>query len=147
MERSAFLQREGRYPTDAELAQIVNLTESKVRQLMERNPEVCSLDAPAGEDGEGSLGQSLMDPALEPQEEMIRRELKETLDHLMQALNERQRYVLTLHFGMEDGYCHTLEEISREMGVSKERVRQIERQAMDKLQLLGASMGLEDFLE
>ena len=130
-----------------ELAQRLNLAENKVRQLMELMPETCSLDAPAGEDGEGSLGQSLMDPALEPQEEMIRRELKATLDHLMEALNARQQQILKLHFGMEDGYCHTLEEIGREVGVSKERVRQIERQAMDKLQRLGASMGLEDFLE
>ena len=147
MERSRFAQREGRYPTVQELAIIMELAESKVRQLMELTPETCSLDAPAGEDGEGSLAQSLTDPALEPQEEMIRRELKETLDHLMQALNDRQQLILKLHFGMEDGYCHTLEEIGREVGVSKERVRQIERQAMDKLQRLGTSMGLEDFLE
>lgn len=147
LERSRFLQHHGRYPTDEELGAILDLTPAKVRQLMELNPEVASLDAPAGEDGEGSLGQSLMDPALEPQEEMIRRELKETLDHLLEALNDRQQQILKLHFGMEDGYCHTLEEIGREMGVSKERVRQIERQAMDKLQRLGTSMGLEDFLE
>ena len=147
LERSRFLQHHGRYPTDEELGRIMDLSPAKVRQLMELNPEVASLDAPAGEDGEGSLGQSLMDPALEPQEEMIRRELKETLDHLLEALNDRQQQILKLHFGMEDGYCHTLEEIGREMGVSKERVRQIERQAMDKLQRLGTSMGLEDFLE
>lgn len=147
LERSRFLQHHGRYPTDEELGAIMDLAPAKVRQLMELNPEVASLDAPAGEDGEGSLGQSLMDPALEPQEEMIRRELKETLDHLLEALNDRQQQILKLHFGMEDGYCHTLEEIGREMGVSKERVRQIERQAMDKLQRLGTSMGLEDFLE
>ena len=147
LERAGFMQREGRYPTARELAEIMDLSESKVRQLMELTPETCSLDAPAGEDGEGSLGQSLMDPALEPQEEMIRRELKEILDHLMEALNERQQKILKLHFGMEDGFCHTLEEIGRDMGISKERARQIERQAMDKLQSLGASLGLEDFLE
>ena len=146
-ERAGFMQREGRYPTVGELAERMELSESKVKQLMRLTPETCSLDAPAGEDGEGSLGQSLTDPAMEPQEEMIRRELKTAIDHLMEALDERQRQILKLHFGMEDGYCHTLEEIGREVGVSKERVRQIERQAMDKLQRLGASMGLEDFLE
>lgn len=146
-ERSAFLQKEGRYPTLEELGAIMDLPESKVRQLVELMPELCSLDAPAGEDGEGSLGMSIMDPSLEPQQELIRQELKATLDHLMQTLNERQQKIIKLHFGMEDGVCRTLDQIGQELGISKERVRQIERQAMDKLQKNGASMGLEDFLE
>ena len=69
-----------------------------------------------------------------------------TMDKLLGMLNERQRQVLQLHFGMNDGACHSLEEIGVIMGVSKERARQIEKQAMDKLQKLGASLGLEDFL-
>lgn len=146
-QRSDFLQRQGREPTDGELARLTGLSEAKVRQLTRLAPEVCSLDSPVGEDGEGSLGQSLMDPAPEPQEEMIRRALQETLNQLMQALNDRQQRILRLHYGMDDGYCHTLEEIGREMGISKERARQIERDAMEKLKRLGAGMGLEDFLE
>ena len=66
---------------------------------------------------------------------------------LMGMLSQRQRQVLQLHFGMEDGTCHSLEEIGTMFGISKERVRQIERQAMERLQRLGASVGLEDFLE
>lgn len=147
LERANFLKEEGRYPTLGELAGRLDMPENKVRQLMDLMPEICSLDAPAGEDGEGNLGMSIMDPASEPQQELIRRELKATMDHLMEALTDRQQQILKLHFGMEDGVCHTLEEIGREVGVSKERVRQIERQAMDKLQRLGTSMGLEDFLE
>lgn len=146
-QRADFLQQQGREPTDGELARLTGLSEAKVRQLTQLTPEVCSLDSPVGEDGDGSLGQSLMDPAPEPQEEMIRRALRETLDQLMQALNQRQQKIIRLHYGMDDGYCHTLEEIGREMGISKERARQIERDAMEKLRRLGVGMGLENFLE
>ena len=62
-------------------------------------------------------------------------------------LDARQQQVLRLHFGMEDGVCHSLEQIGGILGVSKERARQIERQAMQKLQKLGAGLGLEDFLD
>ena len=79
-------------------------------------------------------------------DELVRQELVSTMDSLLSALNERQQRVLRLHFGMEDGVCHSLEEIGQKLGISKERVRQVERQAMDKLQKMGASLGLEDFL-
>ena len=62
------------------------------------------------------------------------------------VLNERQQQVLRLRYGMADGVCHTFEEIGASLGVSKERARQIEKQAMEKLQILGAHMGLEDYL-
>ena len=62
-------------------------------------------------------------------------------------LTDRQRMVLRLHFGMEDGVCHSLEQISIRFGVSKERVRQIEHQAMERLKKLGSGLGLEEFLE
>ena len=77
---------------------------------------------------------------------MVREELSRTLELLLSMLDERQQMILRLHFGMEDGICYSLEQISIRYGVSKERIRQIERQAMERLKELGANLGLEDFL-
>lgn len=135
-------------PTLEELAEYCDMTPERVQQLLELNPQTCSLDAPAGEDGEESFGTMLEDRlASDPHEQLVRDELSHTMNVLLSMLTERQRMVLRLHFGMEDGLCYSLEQISVRFGVSKERIRQIERQAMERLQTLGASLGLEDFLE
>ena len=145
--RAALQQETGQLPDAAMLANRSGIPEEKVTELLELLPEVCSLDAPTGDDQEGSLGLLLEDiHAPQPQEELVRRELKHTMDMLLGMLPERQKQVLLLRYGMEDGVCRSLEQIGKELGVSKERARQIERQAMDKLQKLGAGLGLEDFL-
>ena len=146
--RQVLRQELGEDPSVAEIARRSGLTEEKVAQLLSLAPEVWSLDAVVGEDEDSTLGKLLENvEAPQPQAELVRSEMKELLDHLLGMLTERQRQVLRLHFGMEDGTCHSLEEIGTMFGVSKERVRQIERQAMARLQRLGASVGLEDFLE
>ena len=141
-------QESGMEPTAAELGEKLDLSPEKVKQLLLLNPEICSLDLPVGSEEEGTLGALIRDEqTAQPQEELVRRELEHTMENLMGALEPRQRQILRLHFGMEDGVCQSLEEIGKTLGISKERCRQIERQAMDKLQKLGTSMGLEDFLE
>ena len=145
--RAALLQENGELPSAFEIAEKTGISQEKVRELLQITPEVCSLDVATGDDEDGTLAALLEDiHAPQPQEELVRRELEHTLQTLLSALNERQQQILRLHFGMEDGTCYSLEEIGKKLGISKERARQIERQAMEKLQKMGASMGLEDFL-
>ena len=104
-------------------------------------PQVLSLD-----DADAQLlFEDLQAP--QPQEELVRQELKNTMDGLLSRLTQRQRQVLRLRFGMDDGVCHSLESIGRLLGISKERARQIENEAVKKLQKLSAGLGLEEFLD
>lgn len=146
--RAEFRAEGGREPTAAELAERTELPVEKVTELLTLVPEVTSLDIPVGDRGEDTLGTLLPGAdCYEPQAELIRRELKELLDGMLSELTERQRTILRLHFGLSDGNCRSLTEIGRLLNISKERVRQIEKRAMDKLQKIGAGLGLEDFLE
>ena len=145
--RAALRQETGEEPSIPDIAEKSGIPESKVLELIRLTPEVCSLDIPTGEGEDGALRTLLEDAqAPQPYEELVRRELEQMLEALLSTLNDRQQQILRLHFGMEDGTCYSLEEIGKRLGISKERVRQIERQAMDKLQKNGASLGLEDFL-
>jgi len=146
--RAELLQETGCEPAPEQIAKRGGIPTDKVVQLLRLNPEICSLDAPTGDAEDGTLGilmEDLQSP--QPYEELVREELNHTMETLLSMLTERQQQVLRLHFGMTDGVCHSLEQIGQMLDISKERARQIERQAMDKLQKLGASMGLEDFLE
>lgn len=143
--KTALQQELGEEPDPSQVALRSGIGEEKVRELLQLLPDVCSLDAPAGDSTLQLLLEDIQAP--QPQEELVRRELKATMDTLMGKLTQRQQTVLRMHFGMEDGVCHSLEEIGRVLGVSKERARQIERQAMDKLLSMGSDLGLEDFLE
>ena len=145
--RNSLRQAKGREPTPEEIGEKTGMETEKVRQLLNMAPEVCSLDVPTGEGEDGSLGTLLEDAtARQPYEELVRKELEHTIQTLLDMLSPRQQRILRLHFGMEDGICYSLEEIGKLLGISKERVRQVERQAMEKLQKNGASLGLEDFL-
>lgn len=141
------LQQSGRPVQLDKISEISGIEPKKAEQLLELLPEVWSLDAPAGEEG-GELGFLLEDiHAPEPQEEMIRQEMKQILDEMLGQLTPRQQQVLRLRYGLDGGACCSLEKIGQTLGISKERARQLEHSAVDKLQKLGTGFGLIDFLE
>ncbi len=146
--KAALIQKSGQEPEPEALSAATGIPADKVEKLLQLIPETCSLDAPAGEDGDSTMGQLLPDDRVkDPQEALVQAQLLETMDHLISLLTERQQTIIRLHFGMDDGICHSLEEISGQLRISKERVRQVERQAFDKLKQMGAELGLEDFRE
>lgn len=137
----------GAEPGIQALADYCGLELQRVEQLLALNPEICSLDTPVGEE-DGTLGQFVED-VQEPQpfEKLVREELNQTIDTLLSSLDQRQQKILRLRYGFEDGKCYSYSEIGEKFDISKERVRQIEKQTMDKLRERGMDIGLEDFLE
>lgn len=145
--RETLEKETGEVPSLEVLAEKAGLSVKKARQLLGYVPEVCSLDLLTGKEEDVPLSALMEDTGSStPESALLRRELERLMEHLMEKLPERQRTVLRLHFGMEDGVCHSLEDISKTLGISKERTRQVEKQAMKALQILGADFGLEDFL-
>ena len=136
-----------REPTLEEIADRSEIPVKKVKEYLSLIPELCSIDTPTGEDEDSTLGgliENLQAP--QPQEELVRQELEHTMDTLLGQLPDRERLLLRLRFGMEDGTCYSLEAIGKKLEVSKERARQLEKQAIEKLRVMGADFGLEDFL-
>ena len=145
--RSELIKQLERMPTLEELAEACGISRQRAEELLGYVPEVCSLDAPLGAEEDNTLAILLEDTQTpQPFESLVRQELKETVESLLSRLNERQSQVLRLRFGMDDGICYSLEEVRKMLGISKERVRQIEQQAIKKLSKMSAQLGLEDFL-
>lgn len=146
-QRAKLMQELQREPTTEELAESCDLTVERVAALLRYIPEICSLDVPVGKEEDDTLGVLLEDTQTpQPFESLVRQELKETLEELLGKLDARQSLVLRLRFGMEDDVCYSQEEIGKKLGVSKERARQIEQQAIHNFKKLSAGLGLEDFL-
>ena len=134
-------------PSVEAIAERAGLTAQKVEELQKLTPEVFSLDIPSGEGEKNTILDLVEDMEIQgPQETIIRQELEEIIANMLGSLNPRQQDVLKLHYGLEDGSAYSLEEIGKRLGISKERARQIEQQAIQKLRKLGVGMGMEDFL-
>ena len=116
-----------------QLAGTLGQPPEKVAKLLSLVPEISSLDAPTG-DGDGTVGQLLPDRAARgPQDILVQAQLLQAITSLMAQLTQRQQQILRMHYGLDDGVCHSLEDIAGQLGISKERVRQVEKQAFEKM--------------
>jgi RNA polymerase sigma factor RpoD-like protein len=147
MQRS-MLQELGREPTVDEIAAKVDLTPEKVREIQRISQEPLSLETPVGEEDDSNLGDFVADEsAVSPDFAAERERLKDEIERAMLELNPREQQVMRLRFGLEDGQVRTLEEVGREFGVTRERIRQIESKTLAKLRHPTRSQRLRDYLE
>ncbi len=142
------VQEYGREPTSEEIGSGMDVTPERVREILKISQEPVSLETPIGEEEDSHLGDFIEDrSALAPAEAASYQLLKEQVDDVLQTLGEREARVLQLRFGLEDGRSRTLEEVGRDFGVTRERIRQIEAKALRKLRHPNRSKKLRDFLE
>ena len=141
-------QRLGREPTAEEMAREMRTTPERVRQILRAARQPISLETPVGEEAESTLADFITErEALTPAEAVAQQLLKEQIEGALDQLSERESYVLRLRFGLEDGRNRTLEEIGEDLGVSRERVRQIESEALAKLRRPELRQRLKEYLE
>jgi RNA polymerase primary sigma factor len=140
------VQEYGRDPTNAEIGRDVDLPPERVAEVLKLGQEPVSLETPVGTEEESHLGDFLEDEqAVSPADAAMQRLLHEHIRQALDTLSERERNLLVLRFGLEDGRSRTLEEVGREFGVTRERVRQIEAKALRKLRHPSRSKRLRDF--
>lgn len=142
------LQDLGREPSPEEIAEEMDLTPEKVREILKIAQEPVSLETPIGEEDDSHLGDFIEDQdATSPSEHAAYELLKEQLEDVLDTLTDREENVLRLRFGLDDGRTRTLEEVGKVFGVTRERIRQIEAKALRKLRHPSRSKRLKDFLE
>jgi RNA polymerase primary sigma factor len=142
------LQDLGREPSPEEIAKEMDLTPDKVREILKVSQEPVSLETPIGEEEDSHLGDFIEDSdAVVPVDAASFILLQEQLDSVLHTLSEREKKVIQLRFGLTDGHPRTLEEVGREFGVTRERIRQIESKTLSKLRHPSRSQKLRDYLE
>ena len=143
----SLLQELGSEPTAEQIAADLKISTSKVNEALAVAPETASLDTPIGEEDDNPLGAFIMDiDSPSPVQEAELNILKEQIQEVLSELNERERKVISLRFGIEDGYPRTLEEVGNIFNVTRERIRQIEAKALRKLRHPRRSRKLRDFV-
>jgi RNA polymerase primary sigma factor len=143
------LQQElGREPTSEEIGAEMELDADRVREIIKISQEPVSLEMPIGEEEDSNLGDFIEDnKILAPADAASRKMLKEQMDDVLGTLSDRERQVLAMRFGLDDGRTRTLEEVGKAFGVTRERIRQIEAKALRKLRHPSRSKKLKDYLD
>jgi RNA polymerase primary sigma factor len=142
------LQDLGREPTPEEIGREMEFSPEKVREILKVSQEPVSLETPIGEEEDSHLGDFIEDSdAVVPVDAASFILLQEQLDSVLHTLSEREKKVIQLRFGLTDGHPRTLEEVGREFGVTRERIRQIESKTLSKLRHPSRSQKLRDYLE
>lgn len=138
----------GRDPLPEEIAEHMGISPEKAREILKISQEPISLESPVGDEADSSLGDFIPDAdALSPSDFTSNEMLKKELADVLETLTDREERVLRLRFGLEDGHTRTLEEVGKEFGVTRERIRQIEAKALRKLRHPSRSRRLKDFME
>ena len=136
-----------REPTDEELAEKMNMSPEKIREVIKIAQDPVSLETPIGEEEDSHLGDFVPDESnMSPEDFTVHEMLKEEISDVLLTLTEREEQVLRLRFGLDDGSSKTLEEVGQMFGVTRERIRQIEAKALRKLRHPSRSRKLKDFL-
>ena len=142
------IQEKGREPTLEELAEEMRMPQEKVAEIMRMSQEPVSLETPVGEEEDSHLVDFIQDEHMPvPADAAADVLLREQLEEVLGTLSEREREVLRLRFGLEDGQARTLEEVGQKFQVTRERIRQIESKALRKLKHPTRSKKLKDYLE
>ncbi|HVL38201.1 MAG TPA: sigma-70 family RNA polymerase sigma factor [Fimbriimonadaceae bacterium] len=149
MKAASQLQQElGREATEVEIGRALNINPEKVREAFRAIAEPLSLEMPVGESEDASLGEFLVDRANEtPAEAASRSMLRKRIDDILNTLNEREKEVIVMRYGLLDGRAHTLEEVARCFQVTRERIRQIEQKSLKKLKHPSRSRRLLEMME
>ena len=147
-EQRNLLQELGQDPTPEQIAERMDMTPDKVREILKIAQEPVSLETPIGEEDDSHLGDFIEDEAIEnPVDYTTRVVLREQLDEVLDTLTDREENVLRLRFGLDDGKMRTLEDVGKVFNVTRERIRQIEAKALRKLRHPSRSKQLKDFIE
>ncbi|MCL5784004.1 MAG: RNA polymerase sigma factor RpoD [Patescibacteria group bacterium] len=141
------MQDLGREPTPEEVAKEMGIDPAKAREIIKVSQEPTSLATKVGDEEDSELGDFIEAPGLKPDEQATRALLRNHLDEVLDSLSPREKRVLQLRFGLEDGKQRTLEEVGKEFGVTRERIRQIEAKAIRKLRHPTRAKKLRDYLE